>query len=98
MAVSFEGVESKSSMALPALVLGGMAIGASPIFVRLSELGPTATAFHRMLWALPLLWLWARFDGDPPARLLQPNSRRDGRLLLTCGLLFAADLACWHLS
>src|SRR4029077_1501531 len=51
-----------AALALPALVLGSIAIGASPIFVRLSELGPVATAFHRMLWALPPLYLWVRIE------------------------------------
>lgn len=88
----------KTSAALPALVLGGIAIGASPIFVRVSELGPTATAFHRMLWALPLLWLWARLDAGKRARAVMPDNKRDARQLFFCGLLFAADLACWHLS
>jgi adenylate cyclase len=34
-------------LALAALFLGAVAIGASPSFVRLSELGPFATAFYR---------------------------------------------------
>ena len=87
-----------NSLALPALVLGGVAIGASPIFVRLSELGPTATAVHRMLWALPLLWLWARFGSANRSAAVVPDNRRDSRQLFLCGLLFAADLACWHFS
>ena len=45
-------------LALPALVLGAIGIAFSPIFVRLSELGPTATGFHRVFLALPLLWGW----------------------------------------
>lgn len=90
-------VLGKSSFALPALVLGGIAIGASPIFVRLSELGPVATAFHRMLWALPLLWLWARLS-DRRLDMQREQQRRDARRLFLCGLLFAADLACWHWS
>ena len=83
---------------MPALLLGGIAIGASPIFVRLSELGRTATAFHRMLWALPLLWLWARIDPGKSSGSVLPDNRRDARQLFLCGLLFAADLACWHFS
>ena len=40
------------------LVLGAGLVALSPIFVRLSELGPTATAFHRAFLALPILFLW----------------------------------------
>lgn len=35
--------------ALPALLLGATCIALSPVFVRLSEAGPTATAFWSML-------------------------------------------------
>jgi drug/metabolite transporter (DMT)-like permease len=87
---------NKSPLALPALVLGGIFIGGAPIFVRLSELGPTATAFHRMLWAVPLLWLWVRFGTRAGAVL--PDDPRVTRRLCICGLVFALDLACWHLS
>jgi len=85
-----------SLLALPALVLGGIAIGASPIFVRWSELGPIATAFHRMLWALPPLWLWMRLveARQPP----EPIVRADRLRLGLCGLLFVGDLCFWHWS
>src|SRR5262252_9847910 len=45
--------------ALIALFAGALAIGSSGIFVRLSETGPTATAFWRGAFALPFLALWA---------------------------------------
>ena len=85
-----------SGLPLAALLLGGIAIGTSAIFVRLSEIGPTATAFHRMLWAVPWLWLWARSTGGDARVFAQdPRTRRT---LVICGLLFAGDLALWHLS
>ena len=83
-------------LALPALVLGSIAIGASPIFVRWSELGPVATAFHRMFWALPPLYLWMRLEQrrQPPA----PIRLRDALQIALCGLLFVGDLCFWHWS
>lgn len=85
-----------SALALPALVLGSIAIGASPIFVRWSELGPVATAFHRMLWALPPLYLWMRLEQrQRPAR---PIRLRDKLQIALCGLLFVGDLCFWHWS
>ena len=36
-------------LALAGLVIGALAIAFSPIFVRLSEVGPTATGFYRRL-------------------------------------------------
>ncbi|PWR25049.1 DMT family transporter [Zavarzinia aquatilis] len=84
--------------ALPALALGAAFIGCSPIFVRLSELGPTATAFWRLALALPLYYAWMKVaDRNRPAAppRLPAGSRR--RLLLA-GLLFTGDLFSWHWS
>lgn len=83
------------SWALPALVLGAVAIGCSPIFVRLSELGPTATAFWRVALAVPLFLAWARARRGRDARPAIGGVRR--RLVLA-GLLFAGDLVTWHWS
>ena len=63
--------ERPERRALPALLLGGIAIGFSPIFVRLSELGPIATGFYRLFLALPLLWLWMRFEARAAKETVQ---------------------------
>jgi len=75
-----------------ALVGGAIAIGLAPILVRWSEVGPNATAFWRLLLAVPALWLLARAAG---ARVLP---RRDGGVLAFAGLCFALDLCFWHAS
>src|SRR4029077_13380860 len=56
--------------ALVALCAGALSIGSSGIFVRLSETGPTATAFWRGAFALPflLLWAWLERRSKPPPR------------------------------
>lgn len=52
---------SNSRLPLLALIAGGIAIGCSPIFVRLSEIGPVSTAFWRLALALgPLILLFSR--------------------------------------
>ena len=53
---------SAAKLGLLALIIGAVGIAFAPIFVRLSELGPSATGFHRMFLALPVLWLWAGVD------------------------------------
>jgi drug/metabolite transporter (DMT)-like permease len=86
--------------ALLALFAGALAIGSSGIFVRLSETGPTATAFWRGALALPLLAPWALLErrarrrGTPSA---PPASLRDP-MLFWAGVFFAGDLALWHWS
>ncbi len=84
-----------STLALAALFIGAAAIGLAPIFVRLSEIGPTATAFWRPILALPILWLWMRWDKHSA---LKPQSGADIRALLLAGFFFAGDLAFWHSS
>lgn len=83
---------------MAALLLGGLLIGWSPILVRLSPLGPLATAFWRLALAcLPLLAVFlygAREDkvGKIP--------RRAGEHVQAAlpGVLLAADLAAWQIS
>lgn len=81
---------------LLALFAGALCIGSAGIFVRLSETGPTATAFWRGALALPLLGMWmllerrtARHAGAAPASLRDP-------MLFWAGVFFAGDLALWH--
>ena len=82
-------------LAVGALLLGAVAIATSPLFVRVSETGPVATAFWRAFLALPVLW-----TGSAVAQ----RTRRgrgfgsDRGLLIAAGLLFAGDLAFWHWS
>ena len=45
-----------SQRAVAFLFLGAAAISLAPIFVRLSELGPSATAFYRVFFALPVFF------------------------------------------
>ena len=50
------GTERADRIALIALFVGAVAIAFAPIFVRLSEVGPSATAFYRFAFAcLPML-------------------------------------------
>ena len=80
--------------ALGALLVGASCIALSPIFVRLSETGPTATAFWRVALAVPALWILVFFrKGSPPG-----TPSRNTVLLLAAGLAFAGDLAFWHTS
>ena len=71
-----------------ALLLGAAAIGVGPILVRLSEVGPCATAWWRMVLALPIFGLWYLLERRP-----QPAPRRG---LLLAGSLFAVDLSLFH--
>ena len=89
---------STPQLALLALFSGAMGIAFAPIGVRLSQVGPSATAFWRLTLALPALWLWLTLEqraAHHPQRLL---TRKDHTRLGLAGLLFAGDLAVWHWS
>jgi drug/metabolite transporter (DMT)-like permease len=80
--------------ALAALFAGATCIALSPIWVRVADVGPTASAFWRVALAVPLLWAVAGFLPRAPAA----RSARERRLLAAAGLAFAGDLAFWHWS
>ncbi|HUG63540.1 MAG TPA: DMT family transporter [Methylomirabilota bacterium] len=77
-----------------ALLAGALAMGVSPVFVRLADVGPFASAFWRVGLAIPILWLWA---------ISEAESGAIGRAFRTpavwwAGALFAGDLFFWHLA
>ncbi len=76
-----------------ALVAGAVAMGISPIFVRLADVGPFTSAFWRVALALPLLYAWMRLaDGA------ERSGERFSKATILAGLAFAGDLFFWHLS
>jgi drug/metabolite transporter (DMT)-like permease len=95
--------------ALIALFAGALSTGGAGILVRLSETGPTATAFWRGCIALPLLAVWALLERPAPRDGEAERSPRFGNVarvfasfrdpgFLLAGALFAGDLALWHWS
>jgi drug/metabolite transporter (DMT)-like permease len=78
--------------ALFALFCGATFIALSPIWVRLADVGPTASAFWRVALAVPLLWT---------VHAIMPRAaaaRAQWRLLTLAGVAFAGDLVFWHWS
>lgn len=70
------------------LLLGACVIGLSPILVRLTQTGPAAAGFWRLVIALPLLAAMSvRTSG---------GVGRPSKLGLLAGVVFALDLGFWH--
>lgn len=91
--------------ALITLIAGALCTGGASILVRLSETGPTATAFWRGCLALPLLALWALFEPGPGGGERKLATRATSIIrsfrdpgFLWAGAFFAGDLALWHWS
>jgi drug/metabolite transporter (DMT)-like permease len=78
----------------PVLVLlaGALAIAFSGILFRVSHVSPSTGAFYRCVWALPPLWLLARWEDSRFGS--RPKRARVTAWL--AGAFFAADLVLWH--
>ncbi len=106
MTLSVRG--SDTTLAFVALVVSAIAIGASPIFVRLADVGPFASAFWRMALALPVLAAWMAVEGASRTKAGRTEAGRTeaDRLrgwaawkpMVPAGFFFAGDLTFWHLS
>lgn len=83
-------------LAIIAAIIGSSCIALSPLFVRLSEVGSTATAFFRFFFALPLVWTWMIFEKTPEPRT--PRTRHDYYLMILAGVFLGLDISLWHLS
>jgi drug/metabolite transporter (DMT)-like permease len=79
---------------LIALFSGAVFIALSPIWVRVSEVGPTASAFWRVCLAVPLLWILFFSVKTKETK----SFKTQFPLLLVAGIAFAGDLAFWHWS
>ena len=77
--------------AVPALA-GAMAIAFSGILFRLADVSPETGAFYRCFWALPPLFLLARWEDGR----LGPRPLRGRIFAYFAGALFAVDLIFWH--
>jgi drug/metabolite transporter (DMT)-like permease len=77
-----------------ALLAGASCIALAPIMVKLSPLGPQASAFWRLAFALPALAIWAFLErrGATPAN----HIKIPWVMMVLAGALFAGDLATWH--
>ena len=85
------------AVAFAALFIGALAMGISPVFVRNAEIGPFASAFWRVMLALPVLLIWAKLEAKKKNQPLRSLLIIDQSVMLT-GLFFAGDLIFWHLA
>jgi drug/metabolite transporter (DMT)-like permease len=82
---------------LAALILGSALLAFGPMLVRLSDVGPVASAFWRMALAAPILLIvavWARRRAGDAL----PLPGLPWKVAAIAGLFFAADLGAWHMG
>jgi drug/metabolite transporter (DMT)-like permease len=77
-------------LALLRLALAVLAISFTPVLFRLSEVGPSPTAFYRTALALPIILGWMLVERRrQPAAMLAP---RDALTLVIGGVVFAINI------
>lgn len=86
--------QSGGALAFAALLCGNVALAFGPWFVRLTDVGPVAAGFWRIGLATPLLLALAALTGARPIA----SARGLGWVLAASGVLFAGDLASWHVG
>ncbi|WND03724.1 DMT family transporter [Temperatibacter marinus] len=83
-----------------AMIIGGLLIAFSPIFMRfslnISDVSPSAAAFWRVSLALPILFLLMVWQKKSLTFARPKNFLNKDFFLI--GLFFAGDLAFWHWS
>jgi drug/metabolite transporter (DMT)-like permease len=87
-------VSSVTALPFAALILGNVALAFGPWFVRAADVGPVAAGFWRLALGVPFLFaIVAVSEGNPLRR-----ARGLGWTLAIAGVVFAGDLAAWHLG
>ena len=79
---------------LAALLVASALLALGPMFVRMADTGPIASAFWRMALAVPVLAVIARFGPKSSGRMTPALVL----IIAASGILFAADLASWHIG
>lgn len=79
-------------LAFPALLFGNVALAFGPWLVRLSDVGPVAVGFWRLLLALPFLWVVSRIARQRP----HWPKRSLTLIIVVAAIFYALDLAAWN--
>jgi len=77
---------------LATVLVGALAIAFSGILFILADVSPSTGAFWRCVWAIPPLWLVARYE----QRRWGKRTLRQRSYAWLAGAFFAADLVLWH--
>lgn len=72
------------------LVLAAICIGSAPLGLRFSSMEPSATAFWRFTFALPILFI--------AARIFKQHIGRPNIAVLLAGACLSLDICIWHLA
>lgn len=89
-----EPIRQGGKLQFAALIAGNIALALGAWSVRLADSGPISAGFWRLMLAIPLLALLARRNGQP----LRGFGGATWAAIAAAGVLFALDLASWHVG
>ena len=75
------------------LILGAACLGISPLLVRVSEVGPTSSAFWRSCLAIPLILILVKIL---KIKIEYKTEKTNYFLLALPGIFLGIDHAAWH--
>ncbi|NJB96093.1 drug/metabolite transporter (DMT)-like permease [Sphingomonas trueperi] len=75
-------------------MIANTALATGPLFVRMADVGPVSAAFWRLIIATPILFSAAAAMGEKPIAA----GRGRWWILAIAGVVFALDLASWHIG
>lgn len=87
---------SPQSFSILLACIGASLLGTSPLFVRMSDIDSVATGFYRMLFAMPLLFIWMMMERKSNGPTV--FSKKSLSIIILAGIFFAFDLALWNWS
>lgn len=90
--------DSKKTLAVLGTLYTAVALALVPVFVRISEVGPIATAFYRFFLSFPFLMTWMIYDQLRVPNLRSPATFKEYFLILGAGAFLALDITLWHWS
>ena len=82
--------------AMIALTGAVLAFALTPVLVRLSEVGPIATGFWRMAFAIPILLILMRRENATRPRSRPVPTRWDYLALIGVSLIFGVEMGLWQ--
>jgi drug/metabolite transporter (DMT)-like permease len=79
-------------------LIGSSMLGLSPVFVRMCDIGTNAIGCYRLLFAMPLVYVWMRLEERSNKKAPIKPTVREYYVLGLAGFFFCLDIATWHLS
>lgn len=86
--------QSASALPFAALLIGNLALAFGPWFVRAADVGPVAAGFWRLALGVPFLFAIILISRGGAMR----GTRGLWGVLVIAGVVFAGDLAAWHVG